>query len=173
MLLRNALFTLLALVSAVAHSEGSPGTDGAAGEFQDDLIARLEGNWHLTRKIRGTEVRNDVAATWILNHRFLQMHMKDVETPPAYEALVLVGYVPESGQYVAHWCDTYGGKFSAMGTGVRSGNTVEFRFAYPDGPFFNTFTWSPDRDQWVMRLESQDSTGKRSVFAIDTLDRVR
>jgi hypothetical protein len=53
--------------------------------------------------------------------QFLQIHMKDVADPPAYEALVLIGYAHADKRYVAHWCDTYGGKFSAVGHGRRSG----------------------------------------------------
>ena len=35
--------------------------------------------------------------------------------PLAYGAIVLVGFMHASGQYVAHWTDTYGGSFSAKG----------------------------------------------------------
>jgi hypothetical protein len=170
---RNLLCFFLVMACTPLRSQEGSDLDGPKAGFHDDLISKLEGAWNLTRKIRGTEVQNNVSATWVLNHQFLQIHMKDVKNPPAYEALVLVGYVPSSGRYVAHWCDTYGGNFSAMGTGIRSGNSVEFRFAYPDGPFFNTFTWSPGKNQWVMRLESQDANGARTLFAVDTLDRAR
>jgi hypothetical protein len=52
----------------------------------------LAGTWKLTRKIRGTQAENTVEAQWVLNHQFLQIHMKDVANPPAYEVLVLIGY---------------------------------------------------------------------------------
>jgi hypothetical protein len=68
----------------------------------------------LTRKIRGTEVKNRVTARWVLNHQFLQVHMLDVNEPPAYEAIVLIGFIHATKQYVAHWTDTYDGKFSAI-----------------------------------------------------------
>lgn len=60
-----------------------------------------------------------------------------------------------AGKYVAHWTDTFGGKFSAMGTGTRTGNSVEFRFEYPEGPFFNTFSWAAEQAQWTFRGESR------------------
>jgi hypothetical protein len=66
--------------------------------------------------------------------------MKDTALPSRYEAIVLIGYIYESAEYVAHWTDTFGGKFSAIGKGRRIGNSIEFRFEYPNGPFFNTFT---------------------------------
>lgn len=147
--------------------------DGPKARFDDDLVANLEGKWLLTRQIRGTQVQNRVSANWVLNHQFLQIHMQDVKEPPTYEAIVLIGYVHVTRQYVAHWTDTYGGKFSAIGTGVRSGNTVEFRFDYPEGPFFNTFTWNADAKQWSFRLESQELNGSRRLFALDTLVRDR
>jgi hypothetical protein len=170
---RNIMFVAIVLISSSVYAQESTNLDGPKGRFQDDLISKLEGTWHLTRQIRGKEVGNSVSATWVLNHQFLQVHMKDVKNPPAYEAIALIGYIHSSKQYVAHWVDTYGGKFSAIGTGVRSGNSIEFRFAYPDGPFFNTFTWLPEKNQWVMRLESQDPTGARTLFAHDTLDRTK
>ena len=165
---------LLALPSAAlagrAVAAGSD-VDGPKRRFEDDLISRLEGRWLLTRKIRGTEVRNQVTAEWVLNHQFLQVHMKDVAQPPTYEAIVLIGYVYSGKHYVAHWTDNFGGKFSALGKGMRSGNSIEFRFEYPEGPFFNTFTFSPDGPQWTFRMESQDEHGARRLFAVDTLVR--
>jgi hypothetical protein len=141
----------------------------AADAFQDDLISNLEGTWRLGRQIRGTKVENQARASWILNHQFLQLHMKDVADPPKYEAIVLIGYVSSEKQYVAYWTDTYGAKVSAAGRGTRTGNSVEFRFEYPDGPFFNTFTWFPERREWEFRMESQGPSGARKLFAVDTL----
>jgi len=173
MLCRNLIFSCLLAFTPALSAHENAAVDGPKGRFQDDLVSNLEGDWNLTRMIRGKKERNIVKATWVLNHQFLQIHMKDVSNPPAYEALVLIGYIHSSGQYTAHWCDTFGGKFSAIGTGVRVGNSIEFRFNYPDGPFFNTFTWLPDKNQWVMRLESQDSSGARNPFATDTLVSVK
>lgn len=155
------------LGSGSAHAQ----TDGPKARFDDDLISKLEGTWHLNRKIRGTEVQNLVTANWVLNHQFLYVHMKDVKEPPAYEAIVLIGFIHASKKYVAHWTDTFGGKFSAIGTGERTANSIEFRFDYPEGPFFNTFTWLPDTQQWTFRGESLDASGQRKLFAHDTLTR--
>ena len=168
---RDFLAFLVSALGPAAYAADDVIVDGPKARFQDDLISRLEGNWRLTRRIRGKEARNTVSATWVLNHQFLLVQMKDVDHPPAYEALVLIGYIHASGQYVAHWCDTFGGKYSAKGTGVRSENAVEFQFNYDDGPFFNTFTWFPEKEQWIMRLENQDKNGARNLFAIDTLER--
>ena len=145
--------------------------DGPKRIFKDDFIETLAGEWNLTRKFRGREAVNTVKAEWVLNHQFLQIHMKDVANPPTYEALVLIGYVHSDKKYVAHWCDVYGGKFSAAGTGNRSGDSIEFEFKYPDGPFFNKFTWNEKDKTWTCLMQNQDKDGKRVLFAEDTLRR--
>ena len=145
--------------------------DGPNRIFNDEFIENLSGDWKLTRKIRNTEVTNTCKAEWVLNHQFLQLHMKDVADPPSYEALVLIGYSHADKQYIAHWCDNYGGKFSAIGYGKRSGDSIEFQFEYPEGPFYNTFTWDAKAKGWTFRMESVEKNGKRALFAEDTLRR--
>jgi hypothetical protein len=146
--------------------------DGPKRIFKDEFIENLAGDWKLTRRIRGKEVTNNVRAEWVLNHQFLQIHMKDAADPPAYEAIVLIGYAHADKKYVAHWCDTYGGRFSARGYGKRSADSIEFEFLYPDGPFWNTFTWDPKSKSWIFRMETQGKDGARVLFAEDTLHRL-
>ena len=162
-------------MDAVTLANASQAVDYARAQKFDvvflDSSSPVSDGIELTRKIRGQEVENRVKALWVLNHQFLQLHMKDVADPPAYEALVLIGYAHVDKKYVAHWCDTYGGKFSAVGYGKRSGDAIEFEFHYPDGPFYNTFTWDAKAKRWTFRMESQNKNGKRALFAEDTLRR--
>jgi len=139
--------------------------------FNDPFIQQLAGDWTLTRQIRGKEVENTVHAEWVLNHQFLQVHMKDSTQPPAYEALIYVGYQHAEQRYVVHWLDVYGGKGSAIGYGKRSGDSIEVAFQYEDGPFFNTLTWDTLGQGWTFKMESLNKDGKRQLFAIDTLRR--
>src|SRR5258706_16326163 len=97
--------------------------------------------------------------------------MKEVAVAPAYEALVYTGYWSPGQPYIVYWIDVYGGKFSAIGYGKRSGNAIVFAFQYDDGPFFNTFTWDPVAQGWTFKMESSDKEGKRRLFAVDTLRR--
>jgi hypothetical protein len=158
--------------TAFAGDKAKPGSfNGGKQTFNDELIENLVGDWKITRKIRGKEVKNRATVSWVLNHQFLKLHMKDVAEPPTYEAIVLIGYDHAGQSYVAHWCDTYGGGFSAMGHGKRSGDSIEFQFQYPDGPFYNTFTWDPEAKGWTFRMESQRKDGKRALFAVDNLRR--
>jgi hypothetical protein len=139
--------------------------------LRDPFLQNLSGKWDLERRIRGREERNAVDAEWVLGHQFLRLHMIDAARPPAYEALVMIGYDDGAQRYVAQWCDTWGGKFSAIGYGKRSGNSIEFRFEFSDGPFYNTFTWHPEIRGWDCRLENVDKEGKRVLFAEDSLRR--
>lgn len=162
----------LACVAFVApvHADESQ-QDGPSRQFKDEFIENLLGDWMITRAIRGEVAQNTLAVEWVLNHQFLQLHMKDVAKPPAYEALVLIGYQHADKRYIAHWCDTYGGRFSAVGYGKRSGDSIEFEFQYADGPFFNTFSWDAKAKEWTFTMESSSADGKRSLFAVDKLRR--
>lgn len=165
------LFASLILAVCAPYGLSDEPQDGPMRQFRDPFIENLAGEWKITRKIRGEEVRNTLRAEWVLNHQFLQLHMKDVAEPPQYEAIVLIGYEHADKRYVAHWCDTYGGKFSAVGYGRKTGDRIEFEFRYPDGPFFNTFAWDAKAKTWTFTMESTDKEGKRSHFAVDTLSR--
>jgi len=147
------------------------GAERSKEGLRDPFLENLSGKWDLTRRIRGREERNAVDAEWVLDHQFLRLHMIDAARPPAYEALVMIGYDDGSQRYVAQWCDTWGGKFSAIGYGKRSGNSIELRFEFSDGPFYNTFTWHPETRGWICRLENVDKDGKRVLFAEDSLRR--
>jgi hypothetical protein len=146
--------------------------DGPKARFDDPFIANLAGDWELTRSIRGKTITNKVKAEWVLNHQFLQLHMIDVATPPGYEAIVLIGYSHADHEYIAHWTDVFGGKYSAMGRGRLVGNSIEFVFQYDDGPFYNTFTWNADDRSWTFNMQNADKSGKRTPFATDVLRRI-
>jgi hypothetical protein len=146
--------------------------DGRNRIFRDELLDNLVGDWKLTRQIRGQSVENSVKAEWTLNHQFLLVHMKDLSSPPNYEAMVFIGYDNTSERYVVHWIDVFGGRFSeTLGYGTRAGNAIKFVFEYSDGPFHNTFTWNPDSKRWIFLMEQKDQTGKWKVFAEDSLRR--
>ncbi len=148
--------------------------DGPKRIFRDNLLDNLVGKWALTRKIRGKEVQNTAEAQWVLNHQFLKLHMKDLASPPAYEAMVFIGFDNTSERYVAHWIDMYGGRFSeTLGYGKLDGNAIRFVFEYPDGPFHNTFTWDGTAKTWTFLMEKKSDSGQWMQFAQDTLRRAQ
>lgn len=146
--------------------------DGRDRIFQDALLDNLVDDWKVTRKFKTRTAENTAKVEWVLNHQFLLIQMKDVNSPPQYEANVYVGYDNASDRYVAHWIDVFGGRFSeTLGYGTRSGNSIKFVFEYPDGPLLNTFTWNPEKKSWTFLMQQKDPMGKWTLFAEDTLVR--
>ncbi len=160
----------IALAWAMAASaRGAPG--GGHRRFDDRLLDSLIGRWNISREIRGKQERSTLDVEWVLQHQFLELHMNDAAEPPQYEALVLIGEDRADGRYVSYWCDSFGGKLSAVGHGKRSGDAIEFVFDDPEGPFYNTFTRDPAKGIWTFLMEGQGKDGKRRFFARDTLSR--
>jgi hypothetical protein len=145
--------------------------DGPGRIFRDDLLENLVGDWKIERKFADRTSESRMTATWVLNHQFLELRMKDVADPPAYEAIVLIGFVHAEKTYVAHWCDSFGGAFSSVGRAKRDGDRIPFVFPYPHGPFHNTFAWDAAAKTWTFRMETEGEGGKRAFFAEDTLRR--
>jgi hypothetical protein len=139
----------------------------------DPWLSHLEGDWDIAREIRGTSVSNRATAQWILDRRFVQIHMVDTSPAKTYEAIVTIGYVPEKNQCVVYWLDSYGPAYSSVGWGTRRGNKVEFAFQYDDGPFYNTFSWDEVNHQWTFLMENTAKDGRRTFFARDLLSQRR
>ena len=146
--------------------------DGRDRIFKDELLDNLAGDWKITRRFKTRTSENTATVEWVLNHQWLLIKMRDVNSPPQYEANIYVGYDNTSDRYVAHWIDFFGGRFSeTLGYGTRNGNSIKFVFEYPDGPFLNTFTWSPEKKSWTFLMQQKDNAGKWTLFAEDTLVR--
>ena len=97
---------------------------------------KIAGTWSAGGKITGDSVMYHFNASWELNHQFMVLSFADTAANPQYIAKVYIGYDCISERYVCHWLDNFGGRFSeTLGYGTLTGNTVEFRFEYPDGPF--------------------------------------
>jgi hypothetical protein len=129
------------------------------------LLDSLVGEWHVTGVVRATKKTEKVVrAAWVLNHQFVELHYRDLATPSTYEAIVYIGR-DGPATYIAHWVDVFGGKMSARGRGSRDGNAIEFAFDYPDGPFYNTYTFDPGAQSWTSLMRTKDSDGKWAVFA--------
>jgi hypothetical protein len=151
---------------AGARAQQPEPLDGPGRQFQDSLFDRLVGSWRFTGTIRGNAATHDWHAEWVLHHQFLRIDMRDVNQPPAYQATVYIGYDNTSERYVAHWLDSFGGRFSeTLGYGVREGNAVRFVFEYPDGPFHTTFTQDAKTGAWSVRMRTKQADGTWGVFA--------
>jgi hypothetical protein len=158
-------FVFLFVLPALAQEP----LDGPNRVFHDDLLDNLQGQWKLTGPVMGRPMDMQLTAEWMLNHQFLHIHQKALNSPAGqvpYDAEVYIGYDNASDRYVVHWIDVYGGRFSeTLGYGTRSGESIRFNFEYPDGPFHNTFTWNPQAKNWRFLLEQKDAAGTWRTFA--------
>jgi metallo-beta-lactamase class B len=142
---------LLALTTAALAQTPCDST-----RFNDTLLDNLVGYWNLTGKIGKREVANRFSAKWILNHQIMELHFKDT----SYEALVYLGYDCGKHEYVAHWLDILGGKYSeTLGYGTRTApSAITFHFDYPDGPFHNEFIFDAQKHSWHLHMTSGSKT---------------
>jgi hypothetical protein len=158
--------------------------DGENRPLKDALLDNLVGKWRVKGRIAGQPIQQACDAEWVLNHQFLRVHfisvsaiedlkVKAKERKAEYEADVFIGYDNMSERYVAHWLDTFGGRFSeSLGYGRREGaNAMKFVFEYPNGPLHNTFSWKTNDKTWSIMIEQKDGRGKWTVFAEEVLER--
>ncbi len=144
----------------------------------DSLFDRLIGHWVLRGTIARHATTHDVTFDWILGREYVQMHEVSRERAangtPAYEAVVLFGRDPRSGEYACLWLDnTAASAFDpqGIGRGTVTGDSVPFVFHYTqtDG-FHNTFVYSRATDSWQWHMDN-DSAGVRRPFARVALTR--
>ena len=140
--------------------------------FKDELLGKLAGQWKLTGEIVKRKVENSFTADWVLNHQFIELKFTDVATPPTYFGNWYIGYDCVSERYVLHLLDNFGGRLSeTLGYGIRSGQTIEFRFEYPDGPFINQFIYNEKNDSWQLHMTQKNSKAEWVLFGDEYLKR--
>lgn len=128
--------------------------------FDDQLLQKIIGNWTVSGKIGGDNITYNFIASWELNHQFVSLTFADTAKQPQYTAKVFIGYDCISERYVAHWLDNFGGRFSeTLGYGIRTAQSIEFRFEYPDGPFINKFVYDNKSDNWQFHSTTKNSKG--------------
>jgi hypothetical protein len=144
----------------------------------DSLFDRLIGHWVLRGTIARQPTVHDVTITWMLGREYVQMHEVSRERAAngtsAYEAVVLFGRDPRSGEYACLWMDnTASAAFDPQGTGRGrvAGDSIPFVFHYtPTDGFHTTFVYSRGNDSWQWHMDN-DSSGVRRPFARATLTR--
>jgi hypothetical protein len=130
------------------------------------LLDALVGSWEMRGHVQGDSVTYDLQARRVLQGRFVELHMEDVNRPPGYEARVFIGVDSVGQRYIAHWLDAFGAAYSIPhAVGGARGDTLLLTFAYSSGPFHDIFIYDRGQDLWRFRIESADSAGKRSLFA--------
>jgi hypothetical protein len=144
----------------------------------DSLFDRLVGTWVLRGTIARRATTHDVTFDWMLGREYVRMHEVSRERAPdgtpAYEAVVLFGRDPRSGEYACLWLDNTGASaFDPAGTGRGrvEGDSIPFLFRYTATDLFHTtFVYSRAADSWEWHMDN-DSSGVRRPFARVTLTR--
>ncbi len=144
----------------------------------DSLFDRLIGRWVLAGTIARRETTHDVTFEWVLGREYVQMHEVSRERAsngtPAYEAVVLFGRDPRSGEYACLWMDNTGATAfdpAGIGRGTVAGDSIPFLFRYTaTASFHTTFVYHRPSDSWQWHMDN-DSAGVRRPFARVTLRR--
>ena len=127
-----------------------------AQPFQDPLLDHMIGKWVLQGTIAGRNTTHDVVAEWVLGHQYMRLQEvsqeKDARNQPAHEAIIFIGWDPQSSQYTCLWLDnTAAWDFTSQGIGraKRSGDGMTFRFESKDGSSANTtLSYDKNADAW-------------------------
>lgn len=146
----------------------------------DSLFDRLIGHWVLRGTMAKKATVHDVTFDWKLRHEYVEMHEvsreREASGTPSYEAIVLFGRDPKSGEYGILWMDNTGtSAFDPAGTGHGKvvGDSIHFLFNYTKATsFHNTFVYNRAADSWQWHLDN-DSLGVRRPFARVTLTRAK
>jgi hypothetical protein len=162
------LLLLVALCSifpvAASAQDQPPAMDGPKHPVADELLDNLAGSWKAEGTVVGQPASYTIDADWVLHHQFLRIHLLAPRPIPpsgiSYEDMVFISYDHTSERYVCHWMDIYGGRSSeSLGFGLRNGQSIEFAFEYPTGPFRTSFRWIPEAGTWQLTMRTKVATG--------------
>lgn len=171
-MIKQLLFCLLLLISVSEIHAQNSSLKCDDKVFLDVLLENLVGKWNAGGSIGAEPVSYFLTGNWVLDHQFFQLHFKDISKEPEYIADVFIGYDCVSEHYIAHWLDNYGARPSeVLGYGTSSGDSIEFRFEYHDGPFTNKFIYERATDTWKFHSKSKNKKGEWVDFGLLNLKR--
>jgi hypothetical protein len=150
-----------------------PAAAAAAPPATSRYLEQLTGDWELTGPVQGKPVHYRAHGVWVLNGGWLEFSMRDLATPPAYEARVYIGYDRKADDYIAHWLDKFGAPGArVVATGHLSERTLVLDFPYAEGAFRDTLTLA-HAGNGTLLLEAQEKDGSWSRFALFQMKRLR
>ncbi|MFN3557847.1 MAG: hypothetical protein ACK4UQ_01075 [Brevundimonas sp.] len=76
---------------------------------------------------------------------------------------------PAGGTIFGFWSDSFGGDYTAIGSGAATPGGFEVSYAYPDARFINRWSVAGDRLSW--RIVAADAEGVEADFADYALTR--
>lgn len=139
----------------------------------DAFLHHFDGSWVLRGTLAGKATTHDVTSAWILGGLYLQLHERsreiDAKGKPQYEAVILLGADPATGEYQCLWLDSTGGGGllpEAFARGKRVGDSIEFIFRDADKTisFTNTFSYNAGEQSWSWQLDNVRKDGTHVPF---------
>jgi hypothetical protein len=167
---RHILVVMLFLLVLCLQSWSVVAEPSATGHM---FLDRLGGSWILRGTLAGKVTTHDVAAAWILDGLYLELHERSRETDakgkPQYEVVILLGIDPATSEYQCLWLDSTGGgglSPTAFGRGKQVGDSIPFLFRDVDGTisFSNTFSYETGAQAWTWELDNVRKDGIRAPF---------
>jgi hypothetical protein len=150
-----------------------------AQSLHDPLLDRLIGSWVLRGDIGHKAVTHTVKVQWVLAHEYIQIRetsrSRTAAGAPEYDAIVYIGWNPESRQYACLWLDTTGGNgLVGWALGHADADSTKLAFIFSDKnddpSVHNTFAYDRITNTWRWTIDNVDK-GQLEPFANVTLTR--
>jgi hypothetical protein len=154
------------LIAPVAAAE-EPASAPAA-------VRPLEGCWRGTGSVMGKPVTIAMEARPVALGAILTVDADSVATADAadrYAAHLVFGNGKEPTEVSGFWSDSFGGNFTATGTGAATAGGFDISYRYPDAEFVNRWRIAGDQLGWT--IVARDEKGKEQPFASYTLRRAQ
>jgi hypothetical protein len=144
-----------------------------AQSLHDPLLDRLIGTWVLRGDIAHKPVTHAVKVQWVLAHQYIQIRetsrSKTAEGATKYDAIIYIGWNPDSRQYACLWLDSTGGNGLvgwAFGHADADADKLAFLFTDKDGEpsVHNTFAYDRKTNTWRWTIENVEE-GQLKPFA--------
>jgi hypothetical protein len=164
-------------------ADGQTGSNGGVAvnsTAADPMLDHLAGQWVLSGEFGGKKATHDVDAEWFLGREYMRLHEasrdRTADGRPDYEAVVLLGLNPRSGEHSCLWLDSTGAgglAGDAIGHGKATGGTIPFLFKFASGArFHTTFIYASETDTWQWIMDDEEG-GVLQPFGRATLTRKR
>ena len=157
---------IISTIATLAFSTGIALGNDLPQDTRPELLRSLDGHWAMIGDVRGKPVRYTLNVAPILQGKYSELHMKDVNIPAKYEAKVIIGPSEDGASLVVHWLDSFGASYSVPhGTGFTSKNVIEFSFPYSAGKFRDVLSKDTAKNSWSLKIEAEQKDGTWKHFA--------
>jgi hypothetical protein len=165
---------LLIAAMGVLSSFAQNKEDTTDGRFHDDLLNHLVGKWTVSGVAHGETFQNlTLEAKWIMNHQYLQINEKGIDTIPwlkmPWEAMFLIGYNHSDKRYIFYELTIRGvdGPSEGFSYATRTGDKLKISSKMSSDESINQyFIWERSSNSWHL-LSKLEKGGKEGDSFLD------